>query len=42
MRYFILESDSKDLCLVQIKNQKSYCYSIQSSDINNQYLAILR
>jgi hypothetical protein len=28
--------------LAQTKNQKSYCYSIKSSDIKNYCLAILK
>jgi len=30
------------LLVAQIKNQKSYCYSIKASDIKNQCLAILK
>lgn len=37
--YSIQNSDSKNLCLANAKNQKSYCYSIHESDTKNFCLA---
>jgi len=39
---FYEERRENEMCLAQVKNQKSYCYSIKASDSKNQCLAMVK
>jgi hypothetical protein len=38
----VRNADDKNVCLAQVKQQRSYCYSVRSNDLKNQCLAMVR